>query len=328
MPDRAASAVSVGDLRVHFPIRKGVMGAVAGQVRAVDGVSFDIAKNETFALVGESGCGKTTVAHAVLHLLRPTTGTITIAAGPWSEHGTAWDALSPEQRRSLRKHIQVIFQDPYSSLSPRLTVRKLLEEPLIVHHLGSAAERHDRVIELLQQVGLSADFLNRYPHEFSGGQRQRIGIARALATRPSIVIADEPVSALDVSIQAQIINLLQDLKEQYRQTLLFISHDLALVRHIADRVAVMYLGRIMEMGAADNLFASPLHPYTQLLLDSVPRPGEGRKRGALPTEEKSTADARAGCPFYPRCQKHTPECLRGPVDLREVGGRLVACVNA
>ena len=324
-----APALRISGLKVYFPIRKGIVGKIAGHVKAVDDVSFTVEKQEAFAVVGESGCGKTTIAQAILNLVSPTAGTIAIGAGPWESTGVEWRSLTSSQQRALRKHIQVIFQDPFSSLSPRMSVRAILEEPLTVHGVGSRQDRADRIAELMKQVGMSPDFLRRYPHEFSGGQRQRIGIARALATRPSIIIADEPVSALDVSIQAQIINLLQDLQEQYHQTLVFISHDLSLVRHIAQRIAVVYMGRIMEMGTTDQVFGDPRHPYTHLLLASVPVPGKGRARRSLPTEEKCTGPADGSCPFYPRCGSRGPECLAGRPALQDVGeGHFVACIKS
>jgi oligopeptide/dipeptide ABC transporter ATP-binding protein len=322
-------AVGLEHLKVYFPITKGIFGAVAGWVKAVDDVSFSVNRGEVFALVGESGCGKTTIAHAILGLVKKTGGTISIGVGPWKGAPKNWDELDKQSIRSLRRSVQVIFQDPYSSLNPRMTVRAILEEPLIIHGMGNAQSRRGRVAELLDIVGMSRDFLNRYPHEFSGGQRQRIGVARALACGPDLIIADEPVSALDVSIRAQIINLLQDLQEKFHQTLLFISHDLAVVRHMANRIAVMYSGRIMEMGTDTQIFSDPRHPYTHMLLASIPVAGKGRSnKQEAQGDEKPGAWSGQGCPFYPRCGRAGEDCLTGNIDLRDVGdGHLVACIH-
>ncbi len=321
--------VTIEDLKVHFPVRRGVFSKQVGQVKAVDGVSIQIKKGEIFALVGESGCGKTTTAHAVLGLVEKTSGRVTLAVGKHKDKPVQWNELSTDERRDLRKLVQVVFQDPFSSLNPRMTVREILEEPLIIHRLYTRQKRSDFIREIISKVGLSDEYLNRYPHEFSGGQRQRIGIARALATNPELVIADEPVSALDVSIQAQIINLLQDLKNTYNQTLLFISHDLALVRHLADRLAVMYLGKIVESGTEPQLFDSPMHPYTRLLLDSVPLPGIGRTiKGSLNRDEREIAPVEKGCSFYPRCPRKKQECMENVPSLVDRGnGHLVSCFN-
>jgi ABC-type oligopeptide transport system ATPase subunit len=273
MDDCADTCIDVRDLKVHFPTRSGVIGKISGWTKAVDGISFQIKRGEAFAVVGESGCGKTTTAQAVMGLIPPTSGTIELSLGDHKKKPVRWDGARGEDRKKLRRQMQVVFQDPYSSLNPRMTVKTILEEPLIIHKLGGKKEREARINELMDQVGLAASYLSRYPHEFSGGQRQRIGIARALATSPEFIVADEPVSALDVSIQAQIINLLQDLQKQYNQTVLFISHDLAVVRHIANRIAVMYQGKIVEMGDSEQIFSSPSHEYTQLLLKSVPKVG-------------------------------------------------------
>lgn len=324
------SAVTIENLKVHFPIRKGLFGAVGGHVKAVDGISLTINRGEIFAIVGESGCGKTTTAQAILGLVHKTSGHIRLSIGNWKQTPASWEELSSNEKRALRRHIQVVFQDPYGSLNPRMTVKTIIEEPLIIHRLHNKKERMARVNELLNQVGLSPDYLNRYPHEFSGGQRQRIGIARALATNPELVIADEPVSALDVSIQAQIINLLLDLQKKYQQTQIFISHDLAVVRHIADRLAVMYKGRICEMGTEDQVFSRPLHPYTKLLLDSIPLPGKGRVlRGSSAVgDEKDFSVIENGCLFYPRCSGRKEECLKTQPEIKNMGeSRFCACFN-
>jgi ABC-type oligopeptide transport system ATPase subunit len=262
--------IDIRDLKIHFPTRSGLIGKITGWTKAVDGISFQIKRGEVFALVGESGCGKTTTAQGVMGLIQPTAGSIRLSLGDHTNKPVVWNDLNHDERKRLRRKMQIVFQDPYSSLNPRMTIKSILEEPLIIHNLGGKKERDARIAELLDQVGLSPSYLERYPHEFSGGQRQRVGIARALATSPDFVVADEPVSALDVSIQAQIINLLQDLQRKYNQTMLFISHDLAVVRHIANRIAVMRHGEIVEMGDNEQIFSSPKHEYTKLLLDSVP----------------------------------------------------------
>ena len=285
--------VSVKNLKVHFPVHRGIFGKVVDHVKAVDDISFNVQKGDIFALVGESGCGKTTTAQAILGLTHTTSGSISLAVGKWKATPAKWIEISPSDRRALRRNIQVVFQDPYSSLNPRMTVRAILEEPFIIHRLTTRKERSEKIQDLLDKVGLSSQYLDRYPHEFSGGQRQRIGIARALATNPELIIADEPVSALDVSIQAQIINLLQDLQKKFNQTQIFISHDLAVVRHVANKLAVMYRGKIAEMGTENQVFSTPLHPYTNLLLDSVPMPGKARSNRATYSPENSlTANSR------------------------------------
>jgi len=331
MPESSVKlpVVSVDNVQVHFPVKQGLFNNVASHIKAVDGVSFELAGGEIFAVVGESGCGKTTIAHAILGLVKPTSGSIRIAAGKWKETGTTWSELTAAGKKELRRSVQVIFQDPYSSLNPRMTIRTILTEPLIIHSMGSKKERKERVDRLVRDVGLSSDYLDRYPHEFSGGQRQRVGIARALATNPELIIADEPVSALDVSIRAQILNLLQDLQQAYRLTMLFISHDLAVVRHIADRVAVMYLGRIVETGTREQIFDNPLHPYTLLLLDSIPVVGKGRKQKLLDSvDEREALEADGMCPFYPRCPKSISECATQPQSLKDCGnGHCVACIH-
>lgn len=324
-----STALEIHGLKVYFPVYAGLLARVHHYVHAVDDISFAVRRGSVFALVGESGCGKSTTALAVLNLVHKTAGEIRIRLQSRGGKPVSWEELNGRERRKLRGRMQVIFQDPFSSLNPRMTVSTLLQEPLRIHGMRGRAQRRERVARLLSEVGLSTEYLRRYPHEFSGGQCQRIGIARALATEPEIVIADEPVSALDVSIQAQIINLLQELQRQRGQTLLFISHDLAIVRHVADRIAVMYLGRIMEMGSEAQIFSSPLHPYTHLLLESLPVAGRGRSRKhrteAERVEQPETADS---CPFYPRCPERTTACLEQAPPLVDKGeGHVVACVN-
>jgi oligopeptide/dipeptide ABC transporter ATP-binding protein len=321
------TAVLVENLKVHFPVHKGLLSRTVGYVKAVDDVSVAIERGDVFALVGESGCGKTTLAQTILGLTPVTSGSIKIALGNWKNSPTDWNSLAKREKRLLRRNIQMIFQDPLGSLDPRLTIRRILEEPLLIHKIPG---RNQRINELLEKTGLSKSHLNRYPHEFSGGQQQRIGIARALATKPEMLIADEPVSSLDVSIRAQIINLLDDLRREYNQTLLIISHDLAVVRHMAQRMAVMYLGRIMETGTANQIYENPLHPYTRLLLDSVPVPGRGRAvRKALPSEEKNAPGLETGCMFYVRCKERRPECLENKPVLKDAGnGHMTSCFNA
>ena len=291
--------LKVDDLAVHFPVRQGVFSKVAGHVRAVDGVSFDIPKGQTLSLVGESGSGKTTTGRAILRLVEPTRGTVTFAEQ---------DVLGLDNKamRSLRKEMQLIFQDPYGSLNPRMTVSSVLAEALKAHKLVDNSTQRDRILELLKLVGLPPEAADRYPNEFSGGQRQRIGIARALAVEPSLIIADEPVSALDVSIQAQILNLLKELQEKLGLTYLFIGHDLSVIRHISDYVAVMYLGRIVEIGTRDDIFDRPKHPYTQALLSAVPTPDPSKMldRQILAGDIPSPIAPPRGCTFHPRC----PDC--------------------
>jgi len=290
-------------------------------LKAVDGIDLDLPHGKTLALVGESGCGKSTLARAVLRLHEPTAGEVVLDGTPVTGIGAA--AL-----RARRREMQIIFQDPYASLNPRRSIGQTLEEPLSVHRWGDRAARQARVNELLEVVGLRPAMINRYPHEFSGGQRQRIGIARALALSPKLIVADEAVSALDVSVQAQILNLLHDIREQFGVGYLFISHDLAVVRHIADRVAVMYLGRIVEEADTDALFRQPLHPYTEALLSAVPVPDPARRSGRimLPGDLPSPSAPPSGCPFHPRCPKAVARCSVNVPTLRDVGhGTRVAC---
>jgi oligopeptide transport system ATP-binding protein len=291
--------LSVRDLRMWFPITSGIiLERHVGDVRAVDGVSFDIERGETLGLVGESGCGKSTTGRAILRLYRPTGGSVLF-------DGVEMTALEGEPLRRMRRRMQMIFQDPYSSLNPRMTVGGIVGEPLAVHGIGNHRERRERVAELLDVVGLNPNFLNRYPHEFSGGQRQRIGVARALAVNPDLIIADEPISALDVSIQAQIINLLEKLQDEFHLTYLFIAHDLSVVRHVSDWIAVMYLGQIVEMVPSRELYERPLHPYSVALLSAVPIPDpvvEGRRRRIiLKGDVPSPAAPPPGCRFHTRC---------------------------
>jgi len=312
----------VEDLVKHFPVRKGLFGRVVNRVRAVDGVSFAIREGETLGLAGESGCGKTTTGRVILRLLNATSGRVYYRDSP------DLTRLSQKAMRPYRREMQVIFQDPFSSLNPRMTIRAILGEPLGVHRIAKGREREDRVRELLESVGLAAEHASRYAHEFSGGQRQRIGVARALSVEPKLIIADEPVSALDVSIQAQIINLLANLRERHGLAYLFIAHDLSVVRHISDRVAIMYLGKIVEMAPKDELYGHPLHPYTQALLAAVPRPDPRgrRERRLLEGDVPSPIDPPSACRFHTRCPQVMSVCRETEPRLVDLGGgHLVAC---
>jgi len=315
--------VEVRDLKLHFPIRGGLLQRVVGAVKAVDGVTFDIYEGETLGLVGESGCGKSTCGRALLRLYEVTGGSILI-------EGADIATASAEQLRQMRPKMQMVFQDPQASLNPRMTVAAIIGEPLDEHANLTRADRMARIYELMDQVGLSRDFANRYPHAFSGGQRQRIGIARALALNPRFIVCDEPIAALDVSIQAQVVNLLEDLQDRLGLTYLFISHDLSMVRHIADRVAVMYLGKIVELAPREGLYDRPLHPYTEALLSAVPDPDPAiaskRQRQILTGDVPSPANPPEGCNFCTRCPRVMDICRRVDPDFREVEpGRFAAC---
>jgi oligopeptide transport system ATP-binding protein len=295
--------LEVKNVKKFFPIHKGLLLREAGQVRAVDDVSFSIRKGETLGLVGESGCGKSTLGRSIIRLYEPTGGEITFKGQDWLKQSGA-------SLRAQRRNMQMIFQDPYSSLDPRMTVGQILTEPFVIHNMLGPEERKLRVKQLLETVGLKASHINRYPHEFSGGQKQRICIARTLALEPSLIIADEPVSALDVSIQAQILNLLKDLQEKFQLTYLFISHDLSVIEHLCDRVAVMYLGKIVELSTREQLYRDPQHPYTQALISAIPRIGEGKKKmkRSLSGEVPSPIHPPSGCTFHPRCPQVMEVC--------------------
>ena len=305
--------LEVKDLVKYFPVKRGFFFGEGGSVKAVDGVSFFINDGETLGLVGESGCGKSTTGRLILRLLEPTAGSVAF-------QGKDVFAQGKKEMRALRKDMQIIFQDPYSSLNPRMTVAQIVGEGLIIHKLCAKKERRARVAELLHKVGLTPEHMNRYPHEFSGGQRQRIGIARALALHPKLIICDEPVSALDVSIQAQVINLLEDLQDDFGLTYLFIAHDLRVVEHISDRVAVMYLGQIVEVSGSEELYAKPLHPYTEALLSAVPIPDPmtKRQRIILEGDPPSPLNPPVGCRFHTRCHKRFDRCDKEEPHLREV----------
>jgi oligopeptide transport system ATP-binding protein len=326
MLDGAASPrplVEVRELKMHFPIHAGLLRRRVGEVKAVDGVSFDILEGETLGLVGESGCGKSTCGRAILRLYEVTGGSIRI-------DGAEIAGADAATLRKMRPTMQMVFQDPQASLNPRMTVAAIIGEPLDEHTDLKGAARRDRIYELMDQVGLNRDFANRYPHEFSGGQRQRIGIARALALNPKFIVCDEPIAALDVSIQAQVVNLLEDLQDRLGLTYLFISHDLSMVRHIADRVAVMYLGKVVELATRDQLYGQPLHPYSQALLSAVPDPDpdvEARvERIILKGDVPSPADPPKGCNFCTRCPAVMPICHEvDPAFRRRDDGRHVAC---
>ncbi len=322
MPDQEA-LLKVDNLVKHFPVLRGVFQRQVGAVHAVDGITFDIYRGETFGLVGESGCGKSTAGRTILQLYRPTSGKVYF-------DGIDLTGMRGEDLRLMRRRMQMIFQDPYASLNPRMTVHEILSEPLTVHGVTRIDETEERVKELLGIVRLSPNFAARYPHEFSGGQRQRIGIARALALQPDLIVCDEPISALDVSIQAQVINLLEDLQAQFGLTYLFIAHDLSVVRHISKRVAVMYLGIIVELASVSELYRQPLHPYTQALLSAVPVPDpvveETRQRIILEGDVPSPVNPPSGCRFRTRCPRAVDICSQQQPEFRQiVTGHWVAC---
>ena len=309
--------LEVRGVKKYFPIKKGFFNKVVGQIKAVDGVSFELFSGECLGLVGESGSGKTTVGRTILRALKPTAGEVIFQI-----NGRSYDLASIENQelRPLRRHMQMIFQDPYSSLNPRMTVAEIIGEPLLVNGIVNNSEREIIICDLLEQVGLKTEHLRRYPHAFSGGQRQRIGIARALALKPKLIIADEPVSALDVSVQAQVLNLLQDLQNAFKLTYLFIAHDLSVVGHISDRIAVMYAGRLVELGSAREIMTKPNHPYTEALLEAVPMPDPKSKpdRQLLSGEVADPSNLPTGCVFHPRCSKVEDRCRVDRPDLREI----------
>ncbi len=324
MPDSQDKLLEVNNLTKYFPITQGIIfQRKVADVKAVDGLSFFIRKGETLGLVGESGCGKSTTGRTILQLYRPTAGEVFF-------QGKNLAKMQSEELRKMRRNMQMIFQDPYASLNPRMTVGDIIGEPLEVHHIAKGKEKKERVQELLQIVGLNPYFVNRYPHEFSGGQRQRIGVARALAVNPAFIVCDEPISALDVSIQAQIINLLEELQQKFNLTYLFIAHDLSVVRHISDRVAVMYLGKIVELTDRTSLYKSPLHPYTKALLSAVPIPDpvveEKRERIILVGDVPSPVNPPSGCRFHTRCPLAIDICKKVDPEFRDVGNlHFVAC---
>jgi peptide/nickel transport system ATP-binding protein len=313
--------LKVENLATHFPLRSGAFGRIVGTVKAVDGVSFEVDRGETFGLVGESGCGKSTLGRSILRLIEPTSGSVAF-------DGQELIGMPQAQLRRLRRRMQLIFQDPYASLNPRMKVREIIGEGLAIHRLAFGAERERRVASLLEKMGLGADALDRYPHEFSGGQRQRIGIARALAVGPELVIADEPISSLDVSIQAQIVNLMVDLQRELGLTYIFIAHDLKIIEYISTRVAVMYLGKIVELADAAGIYRAPKHPYTQALLSAIPVPDPERKRIRiiLPGDVPSPAHPPPGCPFHPRCPQAFARCkIEVPPLYQLPGGHVASC---
>lgn len=318
--------LEVRDLKLHFPILRGILQRVVGHVRAVDGVSFTLRDGEVLGLVGESGCGKTTVGRTILRLYNPTSGDIIYHRKSGEQINLA--RLTPKEMKPLRREMRMIFQDPFSSLNPRLTVRDIIGEPLEIHGVARGREAEQRVAELMESVGLNPALMRRYPHEFSGGQRQRIGLARTLSLNPRLVVADEPVSALDVSVQAQVLNLLQELRNRLGLTLIFIAHDLSVVEHISDRIAVMYVGKIVEMAETTELLHNPQHPYTEALLSAIPPadPDIKQERIQLKGEVPSPANPPSGCIFHPRCRYAKPICSeQAPVLTEGAPGHFVSC---
>jgi len=324
--DKTDLLLEVKDLKKHFPIRRGTFRRAKGLVKAVDGVSLFVKKGETLGLVGESGCGKTTAGRTILRLLAPSGGEIN-----FNDPDKGWVDLAKMDRKQLadiRPHMQIIFQDPFSSLDPRMTVERIVSEPLLINKMGSGEELHHRVAELLRIVGMRPEYMSRYPHAFSGGQRQRIGIARALALNPKLIICDEPVSALDVSIQAQVLNLLEDLQREFELTYIFVAHDLSVVEHISNRVAVMYVGRLVELAETEELYYNPKHPYSEALMAAVPKPDPRRRDRPikLPGEVASPANPPSGCYFHPRCRYAKEICVTDTPPLLEVEpGHFSAC---